>query len=394
MNTVRSSNSILELINESIELPDSAYETAKTRYESIGEWLCRDKSVVGKNSPLIFPQGSFRLGTANRPIDNNQLYDLDLACTLRTGLSQMSATQKYLKELIGEEVEDYRKARNILEPLEEKHRCWRLNYKDQMSFHLDIVPSLPANAQIRSGIFEQVKRSGQNMDLSEEIAKLTLVITDNRHPFYSQISSDWKISNPEGYAKWFEARMNQRLSIYETREIALLPFYKRKTILQKAVQLLKRHRDMMFKNDLDAKPVSIALTTLAAMAYQGESELDVALINILSKMEGLINTSVPRIPNPVNPNEDFTDRWTMPQYKHLNLERNFFLWLQQAKSNFESICYNRDTDFIAKQAKRIFAVELNSTELERCLQSISFAPNPSNFPSIQVITDPPKPWSE
>lgn len=383
--------SILELIVERIELPESAYDKAKMRYQNLGEWLCRADSEVFRYSPAIFPQGSFRLGTANHPLNTNDLYDLDLSCSLQIGFDINKKTQKELKELIGREVESYRKSQSIIEPLEEKHRCWRLNYRDQLGFHLDIVPSLPASVHTQQKILERMTQFGEALDISNEVSKLSQFITDNRRADYNEISDDWKISNSEGYAKWFEQRMNQRLSLYETRDVALLPIYKQKSILQKLVQLLKRHRDVMFKNNVDLKPVSIMLTTLAARAFEGETDLENAIENVLGKMGALVSLTVPRVPNPVNPSEDFTDRWTMPEYSHLNLEKNFHLWLAQAKSDFDNLRYTNEIANLKEQLNRKFQIEISNDELGR--QASQFSGSQSNFkPELHQISDPPRPW--
>ena len=62
---------ILDEMISNLELPDSAYEKANSRYEDIGDWLGRADSKCHSNGPHIFPQGSFRLGTAIRPLDED-----------------------------------------------------------------------------------------------------------------------------------------------------------------------------------------------------------------------------------------------------------------------------------------------------------------------------------
>jgi hypothetical protein len=84
---------ILKNVLELIELPPSAYEKAKKRYDDLGEWFGRDESIVKNNDPHVFPQGSFRLGTAIRPLDEKEEYDLDLACKLRGHRSLYSGRQ-------------------------------------------------------------------------------------------------------------------------------------------------------------------------------------------------------------------------------------------------------------------------------------------------------------
>jgi len=44
---------------------------------------------------------------------------------------------------------------------------------------------------------------------------------------------------------------------------------------------------------------------LASKAYDGELNIEVAIINILSKMPQHIHSQKPRVPNPVKPEEDF-----------------------------------------------------------------------------------------
>src|SRR5208337_1219737 len=146
--------------------------------------------------------------------------------------------------------------------------------------------------------------------LAKLVAGSAGAITDNRLKNYDIISDDWRISNSEGFARWFESRMKLARLLLEKRAVAVkaaqvddLPAYRWKSPLQRCVQILKRHRDVMFADNLDRKPISIIITTLAGKAYQGEVEIAEALDRILSNMGSLINPTTPRVPNPVNPAE-------------------------------------------------------------------------------------------
>ena len=68
---------ILGNIAKELEIPESYYEKAKGRYEAVGNWLGDEKSPLAKYSPKIYPQGSFLLGTAIRPINDSDEYDID-----------------------------------------------------------------------------------------------------------------------------------------------------------------------------------------------------------------------------------------------------------------------------------------------------------------------------
>lgn len=392
-------NAVLKEIIDVLDIPNSAYQTAENRYRDFGEWMGRDESSCSLYNPHVFPQGSFRLGTVIRPVTGNEEYDLDLACKLEDGISRKTHTQAWLKSLIGNEVESYRKSRNIEEKIEEKHRCWRLLYKDQLNFHLDVLPCIPEEDQEKIRIKEALIIYGHKELLAENVSRLTVSITDNRHINFDSITDDWNISNPKGYALWFESRMkqaeellNKRIIIEKVASIDDIPTYKWKTPLQQAIQILKRHRDVMFLDTPKGKPISIIITTLAAEAYLGELEVTEAITNILNRMGDLISSLEPRIPNPVNPDEDFADKWSTPEGQKLNLENNFWNWLEQVKADFENIGRTDDVDFISEHAKERFGVELNSLNLKKLL-GIG-APSIIIKPKDHEIKEPAKPWAK
>jgi hypothetical protein len=395
MITNEQKNIILEGIVEILELPVSAYEKAKVRYEDLGEWFGREGSSLAGYDPHIFPQGSFRLGTAIRPLDDNEEYDLDLACKMRTGITKISHSQKELKDLVGIELEAYRKARGIKEELDEKHRCWRIEYQDDLSFHMDIVPCIPEDEKGRKVVHDSILTTGLDSYVTGAASASTVSITDDRHENYASICSDWKISNPEGYAKWFEYQMDpKRLQLLlEKAQVDDVPLFEKKTPLQRSIQILKRHRDSWCKGNEDSKPISIIITTLAARAYHGETDIVEALGNILQKMGKLVNPHKPRIPNPVDPSEDFADRWYREDSLHLRLEYNFKSWLQQAQTDFHHLTSTNDVKFICEQAEGKLSLSLNESKFKDRLGVNDNVMIPAT-PKVHTINrnDTPKPW--
>ena len=390
---------VFESMVELLDLPESAYQKARERYDDIGEWIGRPESVCAGYDPHVFPQGSFRLGTAIRPLSEKEEYDLDLACKLKEGISKDSHSQDELKTIVGHEIKSYRVARGIKEEARSKHRCWRLEYADTLSFHMDIVPCIPANEARRRHIHDAVLLESKSEMLARDVSNLTVEITDDRHPRYSAICDNWNISNPQGYAIWFESRMklakqllHERALVAKAATIDELPIYAWKTPLQRCVQLLKRHRDVMFKDDEDVKPISVIITTLAARAYCGESDIRSALKNILAGIGGMVNPQAPRVPNPVDPSEDFADRWHMKEYAALNLEGNFWDWLQQAQTDFEILTASGEVEFIAKHAMGRFATKLDSALLRRKLglpvAAVGTAPQRTQV----IIGEAASPW--
>lgn len=388
------SNEVLKGILEKLELPDGAYEKAEKRYKDIGEWLHREDSSCLEYDPLVFPQGSFRLGTAIKP-DADEEYDLDMGCNLRQGLSKCNITQEQLKKHVGAELELYRTARGIKEVLSEKKRCWRLEYADGLSFHMDIVPCIP-ESETRRGVLKMRMVESSRFDdaLAQNVSELAVSITDNTGPEYNVTTDDWRISNPEGYARWFETRMRTAQSIINEREVSFkasidsLPYYQWKTPLQQAIQLLKRHRDAMFKDNEDSKPISVIITTLAAKVYNGESDLASALANILLHMGGYINDAVPMVPNPVNPAEDFADKWYDEGSAKHKLQENFYKWLYQARADFKTLCSKDNSQLVVEAADRGLDVSLDATSVALTLGLSAAVITRTK----EIHASEPKPW--
>lgn len=399
------SSKIYEEILKTIDIPESAYEKAEARYKDLGSWFERSDSKCSSFSPRISPQGSFRLGTVIRPINPDDPYDLDLNCRLREGIEKHLYSQKQLKELVGSDVEAYRIARGIQDKKEEKRRCWRLNYADTLKFHMDIVPSIPETQDRRKTIQEMMIRGGVEESLSINVAEWTGAITDNERKSYPIISNDWCVSNSEGYALWFESRMMLARPLLEKRafesgvqaQVDDLPAYRWKSPLQQCLQILKRHRDVLFAKNPDSKPISIILTTLAGRAYQGETDVAEALNQILSNMGSYVNGVKPRVPNPVNSEEDFSDKWSESKYSHLRLEESFWYWLDRAKTDLKVIGDSRNANEISGQVKDKLATSLDVSKLVNSLGvggaggllKPPAAPSNLNFPDKPIIPSKP-----
>jgi len=326
----KSHDDVLEEIADALDISDSKFEEAKKRYESIGQWLERDGSELAKFSPEISPQGSFLLGTVTRPLKNEEEYAVDLICTLKASKSDF--TQKSLKDAVGREVTSYANSNNMTKLPDEARRCWTLNYADGAQFHMDILPALPDAQRYQTMLVEQ---GYKDLAKSADLSGLAIAITDSTHPLYDQPTEDWPQSNPLGYAEWFRSRMQIQLNEQQTalaKRVDSFPGRRAKTPLQRTIQLLKRHRDFMFADDGEHKPISIIITTLSAHAYNNESTISEALRRILTKMEDYIESrgTDSWIENPVNPNENVADKWAENPIKR----ENFFRWLEQARQDF------------------------------------------------------------
>ena len=329
----RESSLLLEAIAEALDIPESHYEQAVERYKSIGNWLERDKSKVANYRPEIYPQGSLLLGTVTKPVSGVQEYGLDLVSELN--MQKNSISQAYLKNLVGEEIKSYAYKHSMNSPVEEGRRCWTLHYADGVQFHMDILPAVPDSEKFKQ-LLESRGYSPSNW------SDLAIAITDKTHSNYRRVHSDWPCSNPKGYAGWFRSCMQIQFNAVRKffaesiqRRVEDVPEYKVKTPLQRAIQILKRHRDIWFDEHQStynekAKPISIIITTLAAQVYDNEADLQRTLLKIVGEMSCHIkydSNGAALIPNPVNPLENFAGKWP----EHPIRKTCFTDWLKQAQ---------------------------------------------------------------
>jgi hypothetical protein len=329
-----SAQDYLEALAEELAITDARYKQAETSYESLGEWLGRPASTIAHYDPAVFVQGSFGLGTVIKPLHDEEEYDIDAVCEFQ-GLEKDDLTQAQLKEMLRVELEDYRTARKIAKPLEESRRCWTLRYADEAQFHMDIVPAL-ADADTMRMILEASHQDTRWTDTA-------IAITDNERVDYGILTHDWPHSNPAGYLQWFKTRMapilqkrKKELAEAAQASVESIPDYRVRTPLQASIMILKRHRDVMYvKDEINACPISIIITTLAAHAYGGEEKIADALVSILGGMEdhiGIDDAGNDFIANPTDPRENFADKWI----EHPERRAAFYEWLAQAQEDFRT----------------------------------------------------------
>jgi len=365
---------ILDELGETLDITESQFNAAVTSYNAVGNWLCNDDSKLKPYSPNVKPQGSFLIGTTIQPYTDGQDIDIDLVCEL-TGKNP-NWTQKDLKEIVKEQLEAHKKYESILD--EEGRRCWTLKYRENSvnndQYHMDILPAVIANGYsiVLTKMFSESR--------SSNFESLALRITDKELLNY-EVATDpghWLESNPFGYAKWFIDRAEtSRLKLFSLNEsIQPVPkFQKNRLPLQRVVQILKRHRDMMFKDDKE-KPISVIITTLAAYAYEGQTNVLDALVNVIDRMHLFIEDAIDQdtgesykfIGNPVNTSENFADRWRDTPAK----EKKFNDWLEKVKfhinratqqSGQHNIIRNLSESFGENAVKKTFTNIGNKTKL-------------------------------
>jgi hypothetical protein len=293
-------------------------------------------------------------------------------------LSKELVTQKQLKDMVGDRLKANERYRKMLD---EGNRCWTLKYADSARFHMDILPAIPDHDI--NGIAQMI---GSNLAAS------AILITDKN-------LRQWQCSNPVGYAEWFKERMRvqfdaKRMLLAESMRANVedVPEYKVKTPLQRSIQILKRHRDIMFGNDQDDRPISIIISTLAARAYNNEADLLDSLQNIVRKMPSLIERDDQGnafVGNPVNPLENFADKWE----KHPQRETKFRQWLQQVRTDLEAALSAGTLRDMTEGLKPRFGDRIVNDAASKTFPTLysSASVAASVAPTIR-ISQPSKPW--
>jgi hypothetical protein len=361
----------LTSVLDQIEVPECCYYRAEGRYTAIGKHLLREESRVAQYEPRIYPQGSFRLGTAIKPLGDAELYDVDLVCQMRN-LEKTAMTQQRLRKLVGLELEDYIKQHSIKEPLEERKRCWTLHYAGEPTFHIDILPSVPED-------LATVVQITQEGNVHPELARFAIGITDNTHPMYRTVASDWPSSNPDGYGMWFAERMIPTESFREAKDIAALPKFTNKLPLQRVVQLLKRHYRTFFRDNDRYAPIAMLVTTLAARLYAGQASIEAAVEGIVPHLRGMVDESDPVVSNPVNHNENFADKWQDDPTYWVAFQR----WCGRLEQDMAFLLTGSRT---LREATADKAFHLRADQGNRGFPAVVISPTPVAQPSGQ------KPW--
>ena len=320
-------SALLEGTIAQLDIPPHLYQQAVDKYQRVARYLgAGDES--DDNQLLIYPQGSFRLGTVIRPTADAD-YDIDLV--FRVSATKEQTTQAGLKQFAGQRLREYVVGAGGAVGLEEGSRCWTLKWS---GFHMDVLPALPDADHLPTGI----------------------LLTD-RELYY------WQCSDPIGFATWFHGQMREQfirrralLAQERAAQVDEVPDWEVKTTLQRAVQVLKRHRDIYFANRQSLKPASILVTTIAGHAYGNHNNLFEAVLHIAMGMTQFIESrhGVKWVGNPVLPQENFADKWR----EHPERERAFFEWVAQLRRDLEETAGCRGLDNVVERLNASFGPEV------------------------------------
>jgi hypothetical protein len=353
---------LLARIAESLQLDETRRIRMEQAYRAISEILEQDQGFFLELDVDVYPQGSVFIGTTVKPYKGSE-FDLDIVLQINDLYNRFTPFEIYnglLKKLEGDD--------RYKEKLEKKNRCIRINYAND--FHMDILPGC------------------------------IISITDkNTLKIPNRLLKDWAITNPKGFGEWFLSRANsfsQRpvLENYysellvelkaRTEDLPSDNFYK-KTPLQRAVQLVKRYRDVFFANNDQYATSSIVLTTLMGLHYQGEPSIYETIDNCVTRIkqgytDAIANRVAFVVKNPVSPEEKFTDSWTPRHYEY------FYTFIQSLHKNWQAL--KQDFQTSGQKYVELFDEGIYKQALRDQIRTLSKFSN-SNLPKANglIISD-------
>lgn len=283
---------LLDRICIKLQLNKTRKKRVEESYNALCNFIYDSKGYFEKFENIDFyPQGSYRIQTTVKPKLGDE-FDLDFILEIKGDWKQEDPME-LLKELYS-----LFKNNGVYEKkVELKNRCIRINYEND--FHIDILPSFTA-------------KRGNDTNIKVPDREL----------------QDWTDSNPKGYGEWFNEKANlvDKVILLEKRvqaSIEELPRdkpYELISPLNKVVQLVKRHRDIYYKDKEEKGVRSIIITTLCANLYDGDSSEYITIQKIVSEILNLISdkNKILEIYNPVNEEEKFSEKWDNNKNEYLD----------------------------------------------------------------------------
>jgi hypothetical protein len=313
---------MLDTVFDNLDLTNTQRERIETAYKAVGNYLASCEHPL-LDRAQIYPQGSMRLRTTNRPL-NQEEFDVDLVLFLPNATY---ATRDEIIRVVKQHLLDNEVYKNLVVDLP---RGLRINYKGD--YHLDITP---AKAYDQPGLLGH-----------------PLWVVDKHTSF--------KESNPEGMASEFDRACSMLpvirkahvfMEALNNRSVTELPDQSEKKPLNRIAQILKRHRDVWSQQAgniyADFRPISVVITMLASQAYvevvnsgkEYDNEFDL-MLDVIELMPHHIDTRFGEIfiENPTMKPENYAEKWNRTEKQEGQKYRNaFYAWHCAAVETFEHL---------------------------------------------------------
>ncbi|GJD87295.1 hypothetical protein BHAOGJBA_0795 [Methylobacterium hispanicum] len=284
-----------------VQLPPGLHEKACGRGESVCRHMDRKGSPLENRVRRYYPQGSMRIDATISTRGTDEQYDLDYVAELDV---HHLAPPGAVLDLVYEALRDY----PTLKPVERQTRCVTVFFADGM--HVDVTPSslLPYGGERESHIFHA------NPDKPAH---------EQRHvPMNAFGFGDWYNARTPVERRFADA-VNRRIAEAAGIEIRADAQFDEvpdqvplivKSVTTVALQLIKRHRNVVYAGEKGRIPPSVMLSCIAGEVASPGLPLSEMVIRLARAIARKLNAASARrekvsVVNPVFPKDCFTDRW-------------------------------------------------------------------------------------
>lgn len=298
-------DAILAEIAINLQLPPGLHAKAVGRYEAVCRHIDRPGSPLEGRVSSLYPQGSMAIDATISTRGTDDEYDLDAVAEIIGG----NEGPEELLDLLEAALEDYPVSR-----IERKTRCITLYYADGM--HLDVTPARRLAAKEKEGAIAHAKKGRPQ---------------EHRYvPMNAYGFCAW-YNNKTPTEKRFALALNRQLYashglVFDAAGAEEVPEQTPlliKSVTTVALQLIKRHRNILYADASGRMPPSVVLSCHAGhAALPGMGLTDMVIrqarwtaraIDQAARQNKLLD-----VPNPEFYQERFTDRWpenqTQQQY--------------------------------------------------------------------------------
>ncbi|MBP8235496.1 MAG: nucleotidyltransferase [Rhizorhabdus sp.] len=289
-------DAILAEIAINLQLPPGLHAKAVERYEAVCRYIERAGSPLEGRVSSFYPQGSMAIDATISTRGTDDEYDIDAVAEIIGG----TEGPEELLDLLEAALKGYPISR-----IERKTRCITLYYADGM--HLDVTPARRRAAKEKESVIAHAKQGRQHEHR---------YVPMNAYGFCAWYNS--KAPVEERFALALNRELYSKHGFaFDAAEVEQVPDQTPlliKSVTTVALQLIKRHRNILYADAAGRMPPSVVLSCHAGhAAVPGMGLADMVMrqarwtaraINEAARQSRLLD-----VPNPEFHEERFTDRW-------------------------------------------------------------------------------------
>lgn len=285
----------------SVQLPPGLHAKADARYEAIRTYAERPGSPLQDRVLRFYPQGSMAIDATTSTRGTDDEYDLDIVAALKF---DPNSDPNAILDILHRALDGYPTSQGV----ERQTRCVTVRYADRM--HVDVTPAvrLAHGAERVSNIFHANPDEPSSRHFHVPMNAYGFAEWfRSRTPLERRFAAAFNKRLHEAYG--FEVRADAEVDdILEQVPIVI------KAVATVALQLIKRHRNVVYAGVKGRIPPSVMMSCFAGLASEPGLPLTDMVIRLAHNIATALKAASARrerikVVNPVHPEDCFTDRW-------------------------------------------------------------------------------------